>query len=197
LQKGRECRTLSFIDRPIGVDRVADQSAATNWLDVLKAGLWPLLALIAVMVFAAPLKAILTHMSSNLGITQEIAVGPIKIQFSPAAVQSLPPPSEAVAAALTKMDAADIEAILSHHENEFLEVCSAEGLSTDGYQQQRDQTRTYHHLENLALVKLEPNGSVAWCKQGQTSTASLTGLGVDTRRYLYALISRSLVLSKS
>ena len=79
---------------------MAETKGTTNWLDVLLGFLWPLIALVALLMFAHPISTALDKVAGNLGSAETIEVGPLKIKFAAEALKALPAPSLEVASML-------------------------------------------------------------------------------------------------
>ena len=173
------------------------EAAATNWLDVLRSGLWPLFALIALIILGAPAIKILNNVGD--GGAQEIEAGPIKIKFSAEGLRHIPPPSAAVANALPKLTQGEVDALMAHAPNSGIPICRPESsllLQPDG-----EKPAVYDKLSAEGLVSFTnpsantPNTS--WCRIEGLKMAELTETGKSVRTYLLSIITSSITISPS
>jgi hypothetical protein len=178
---------------------MADQGTVTNWRDVAKAALWPALVLYLVMYFGTPLGLALDRISAELGPTQEVDLGPVKLQFSPRSAARLPAPSTAVATALAKMKSSDIETLLAMSDNGQMIVCTVHGITERANDFERHEAIRYDALVSIGLVdNSNPiNDNDPGCAKGESRGFALTSFGKAARAYLLGVIESALTFSKT
>jgi hypothetical protein len=174
------------------------EAAETNWLDVLRAALWPTLALIALILLQGPAIKILTKVSE--GGAQEIEAGPVKITFSPEGLRRVPPPSPAVGDVLPKLTQGEVDALMAHAPEDGLPICQADALKIDS-SGSRQKAAVYDKLFGDGLVSLESprpdDANQSWCELKGLRTARLTETGKSVREYLLSVITNSITISPS
>lgn len=171
------------------------ESAPTNWLDVLKAGFWPVLALIALIMLYGPI----SRFAGRLGPAEEIQIGSLRLKLSEEGAQSIPPPSEAVAEALASLDSLGLERLLTLEENSSYSVCVPSSQTGNNSVQTNDRDLAILQLAELEIVRIEPSGDEPpdYCRGQSYAFARLTSKGVQTRRYLTNFVTRVLTVSSS
>lgn len=172
--------------------------APTNWLDVVKASFWPILAVIFIAIFASPLSALLTAMSAGVGPAQEVDIGSLKFKFSEKAAAALAPPSADVAAALTKLQAGQIDMLLAQAETLPSVICLRAGWVASSGVETRTKAEIYEAFEALGLIRYVPDeNSGDYCAADNLRFAYLTPLGMKTRKYLIDVLTKTITISKS
>jgi len=179
---------------------MATSSSGTNWLDVLSSALWPIFALIVLIVLAGPIVSLADRVSRDTGAAQEIEIGPIRLRFSEADAHKLSPPSKEIADALVQLTPEDIDRLLSHGERSGYGVCTVSGAKVTSWTGPVDQARSYLRFSELGLVEfdtLPASMSVRDCAPGEERLAQLTEFGKTVRRYLLEILSSTVRISKN
>lgn len=181
---------------------MAENSAPTNWLDVLAKLFWPLLALLALIMFFRPLSVALDKVAANLGSAENIELGPIRLKFVPEAARDLPRPSPDVATTLAQLGAHELELLVSHAENQRNELCRKEALKSPAPSLEQ-VSAAYERLFQLKLVKFEQDDNsqptaMDWCaRRDAVQWVVLTDFGKQVRQYLLQIITKAVVISKT
>jgi hypothetical protein len=191
------------------------EPTATNWLDVLRASLWPILVLVVLAAFWKPLR----EAADGVEGVESFKAGNVEITFAVGRARNLPHPSPDVANALQSLTATDRDALLSAGQPRNVAYCSAAqtiaSRNTPAFRSDPRMGRlspreidsyaalsaSYERLAELNLTHASqalPNylPKPAWCQE-QYFIAGTSDLGQRTRSYLLDLINNGIEISGS
>ncbi len=191
------------------------ENSQTNWLDVLKAGFWPLLALIALISFWTPLRDAV----AGLEEVQSFKAGNLEVAFSVRQARQLPAPPVDVARALQSLSPMDRDALLSAGSPRRVAFCSprgfASGRDTPAFRADPNVNRltpdqlaayvalsaAYERLGALQLAEIRRDfpsyvTRPEWCGD-EFGYVQTTPLGDRTRSYLIDLINAGIQISSA
>jgi len=186
-----------------------------DWPALLSAVAWPAIALLVLGLFYGPVRYSLDRISE--GEADEVAVGPIRVQFSPTALRALPTPSPDVARNIQRLSDSpyERELLLSlGFRLQHSDSCTIEGFeravragtreandffarnlgSLEGY---RRYIGAHENLERMGLVTLERPGTHevlddVTCAAGEQRVVRITELGRNTQAYYLNLMDQAL-----
>lgn len=162
--------------------------------DIAKAALWPLVALIVVLVLIFYV---------GVGQTKQIEIGSVlKVEFAPEAAAALDPPSTSVASVLAMLSPVEMDQVLSHREGHGYSICPPDALVSPASfpvpAQDREVSMAYHRLRQLGLMEFRPDdrNTSERCAPGRLQFAYPTDKGAQARRYLVQLLTTSLIVRR-
>jgi hypothetical protein len=148
-------------------------------LELIKAALWPAIALIAIILFYSPIRSVLDNVASRASDIQQIKLGSLELSIK---VSDLPIPDSETARAIVKLnDDTVVELLFSTGEQGRSRCYNSDPLETDNYYVIDEQ------LSSSLLITLTKQASPQeWCKNEHA--IALTTLGTKVKDYLLKLL---------
>jgi hypothetical protein len=139
-------------------------------LDLAKAALWPLLALMMVLYFAAPLRSLLDRLPDVIGRAEQVSAGSLTLRIR---ASSLPAADRDVADALRALSENELQDLLGISAE--TEICSPLGAPSP-------ETGRGHMIQ-LRLLSIQEGDA------GCSPNLKLTELGKRVKRFVAALVA--------
>ena len=164
-------------------------SDGTNWLDVLKASFWPLLAAVTLALFYGPLARLAESASGKPASSIEVAG--LKIVFDTTANETLRRPPPEIARLLAQLRRIDIDALLAAGDG-FLSVCPLD-----------ERYRSYGSVNNPRLAQrflelglvTRKNVEDGRLQCEREFLVTLSPIGTQAREYLVEVLAKTVTIS--
>jgi hypothetical protein len=148
-------------------------------LELIKAALWPAIALIAIILFYSPIRSVLDNVASRASDIQQIKLGSLELSIK---VGDLPIPDSETARAIVKLNDETLIELLSSTGKDVTGRCYSDPLETD------DHYAIDTQLSSHILITLSKQASPPeWCKNQYA--IALTTLGTKVKDYLLKLLT--------
>jgi hypothetical protein len=149
-------------------------------LELIKAALWPAIALVAIILFYSPIRAVLDNISSRANEIEKIRLGSLELSVK---VADLPTADPATARAIVKLDNDTLIELFSLSQSGVGGSCYNETPINKSPRYTTDKT-----LSELSLITWTAgSGSSNDCKRPYD--IKLTDLGLNVRDYLLSLLT--------
>lgn len=164
---------------------------STNWLDVLKAGFWPILALIALLLFSRSLSRFVENAAGSP--TSSIEIAGLKVTFDTEAKQVLEKPSPEIQKILLALNSSEVDALLASTSGYF-SVCPQGGHNRS--ENSPNDPRVATKFISLKLMdRSEVRGGKQQCDMEYL--VSPTDLAKESRSYLLKLLTGVITISST
>jgi hypothetical protein len=168
------------------------EPASTNWLDVLKASFWPVIALGVLLLFYGPIWRFADHTSERPASSLEIAG--IKITFDKEATRNLQRPKPEVERTLLQLNSSGMDALLKSSGMTSASVCPSGERAAYLDKSSTNNPAIATRFISLGIMRRSEVDLRRLQCQGEY-LVSLTPLGLEVRTYLVEILTKVVAIS--